>query len=119
MVVHNLAGVRQLEKLGFERAVLARELSLDEIHHIGANCNLELEHFVHGALCYSMSGHCLFSSYIDGRSGNRGRCIQPCRRRYQHNKDTGFYFSTSDFSALEHIPALARAGVVSLKLKVA
>lgn len=117
MVVHNLAGIRQLEKLGFERAVLARELSLDEINHIGANCNLELEHFIHGALCYSMSGHCLFSSYIDGRSGNRGRCIQPCRRRYHHNKDSGFYFSTSDFSALEHIPALSSAGVVSLKIE--
>lgn len=117
MVVHNLAGVRQLERLGFERAVLARELSLAEIAHIGANCKLELEHFIHGALCYSMSGHCLFSSYIDGRSGNRGRCIQPCRRRYHHNKESGFYFSTSDFSALEHIPALSRAGVVSLKIE--
>ena len=117
MVVHNLAGVRQLERLGFERAVLARELSLAEINYIGTNCNLELEHFIHGALCYSMSGHCLFSSYIDGRSGNRGRCIQPCRRRYHHNRDSGFYFSTSDFSALEHIPALSRAGVVSLKIE--
>ena len=117
MVVHNLAGVRVLEKLGFERAVLARELSLKEISYIGANCNLELEHFIHGALCYSMSGHCLFSSYIDGRSGNRGRCIQPCRRRYHHNENSGFYFSTSDFSALEHIPALSQAGVVSLKIE--
>lgn len=117
MVVHNLAGVRVLERLGFERAVLARELSLDEISHIDAHCNLELEHFIHGALCYSMSGHCLFSSYIDGRSGNRGRCIQPCRRRYHHNQESGFYFSTSDFSALEHIPALYRAGVKSLKIE--
>ena len=117
MVVHNLAGVQQLEKLGFERVVLARELSLDEISYIGANCEIELEHFIHGALCYSMSGHCLFSSYIDGRSGNRGRCIQPCRRRYHHNQDSGFYFSTSDFSALDHIPALLQAGVVSLKIE--
>jgi putative protease len=117
MVVHNLAGVRQLEKLGFERVVLARELSIDEINYIGSKCTIELEHFVHGALCYSMSGHCLFSSYIDGRSGNRGRCVQPCRRRYHHNKESGFYFSTSDFSALEHIPALSGAGVVSLKIE--
>jgi len=117
MVVHNLAGAHQLEKLGFERVVLARELTLDEIFYIGANSGLELEHFIHGALCYSMSGHCLFSSYIDGRSGNRGRCIQPCRRRYHHNHDSGFYFSTSDFSALEYIPALLQAGVVSLKIE--
>jgi U32 family peptidase len=117
MVIHNLAGVRLLEKLGFERVVLARELSLSEITYIAQNSSLELEHFVHGALCYSISGHCLFSSYIDGRSGNRGRCIQPCRRRYHHKKESGFYFSTSDFSAIELIPELARAGVMSLKIE--
>jgi len=117
MVVHNLAGVRMLEKLGFERAVLARELSLDEIAYIAKNSSLELEHFIHGALCYSISGHCLFSSYLDGRSGNRGRCIQPCRRRYHYKGESGFYFSTSDFSALDHIPALCRAGVMSLKIE--
>jgi len=117
MVIHNLAGVRMLERLGFTRAVLARELSLDEISFIGRNSRLELEHFVHGALCYSVSGHCLFSSYIDGRSGNRGRCIQPCRRRYHHKQDSGFYFSTSDFSAIELIPELTRAGVMSFKIE--
>ncbi len=117
MVIHNLAGVRMLEKLGFTRAVLARELSLDEIAYIGRNSKLELEHFIHGALCYSISGHCLYSSYIDGRSGNRGRCIQPCRRRYHHKQDSGFYFSTSDLSAIELIPKLAQAGVMSLKIE--
>ncbi len=117
MVVHNLAGVKQLEKMGFERVVLARELSVKEIGFIGARCTIELEHFIHGALCYSISGHCFFSSYIDGRSGNRGQCIQPCRRRYMHNNKSGFYFSTSDFSALEHIPALSQAGVKSLKIE--
>lgn len=117
MVIHNLAGVRLLEKLGFERAVLARELSLNEILYIAKNSALDLEHFVHGALCYSISGHCLFSSYIDGRSGNRGRCIQPCRRRYHHKEKPGFYFSTSDFSALEFIPKLAQAGIMSLKIE--
>jgi putative protease len=117
MVVHNLAGVRILEKLGFERVVLARELSLSEITYIARNSSIEIEHFIHGALCYSMSGHCLFSSYIDGRSGNRGRCIQPCRRRYHHKKESGFYFSTSDFSAIELIPELVRAGVMSLKIE--
>ena len=117
MVIHNLAGVKILEKMGFERVVLARELSLSEISHISQSSSLEIEHFVHGALCYSMSGHCLFSSYIDGRSGNRGRCIQPCRRRYHHEGDSGFYFSTSDFSAIELIPDLVNAGVMSLKIE--
>ncbi len=117
MVIHNLAGVRMLERLGYSRAVLARELSLDEISYIGRNSRLELEHFIHGALCYSISGHCLYSSYIDGRSGNRGRCIQPCRRRYHHGQDSGFFFSTSDFSAIELIPKLAQAGIMSLKIE--
>lgn len=117
MVIHNLAGVRVLEKMGFTRAVLARELSLQEIAAIGRESTLELEHFIHGALCYSVSGHCLFSSYLDGRSGNRGRCVQPCRRRYHYQQQSGFYFSTSDFSAIEMIPDLAKAGVVSLKIE--
>lgn len=117
MLVHNLAGVQVLEKLGFERAVLARELSLAEITHITDNSHLEIEHFVHGALCYSMSGHCLFSSYIDGRSGNRGRCTQPCRRRYHQGTEPGFYFSTGDLSTIELIPELVTAGVMSLKIE--
>lgn len=117
MLIHNLAGVLMLEAMGFRRVVLARELSLKEIGAIHRQSNLELEHFVHGALCYSMSGHCLFSSYIDGRSGNRGRCIQPCRRRYHHNGEAGFHFSTSDFSAIEMIPDLVKAGVTSFKIE--
>jgi U32 family peptidase len=117
MGIHNLAGVRMLEKMGFSRAVLARELSLEEIGFIGRQSSLELEHFVHGALCYSVSGHCLFSSYLDGRSGNRGRCSQPCRRRYHNRQESGFYFSTSDFSAIEMIPELVKAGVMSLKIE--
>ncbi len=117
MLIHNLTGVLQLEQMGFRRVVLARELSLKEITYIGNHSSIELEHFIHGALCYSMSGHCLFSSYIDGRSGNRGRCIQPCRRRYHLGEKTGFYYSTSDFSAIEYIPDLIRAGVTSFKIE--
>jgi putative protease len=117
MLTHNLAGVLMLQHLGFRRAVLARELTLQEITAISRHSSLELEHFVHGALCYSMSGHCLFSSYIDGRSGNRGRCIQPCRRRYHMGSESGFYFSTSDFSAIELIPDLVKAGVSSFKIE--
>ena len=117
MQCHNLAAVLQLEQLGFERVVLARELSLKEINHIHNNSTIAIEHFVHGAMCYSISGHCLFSSYLDGRSGNRGRCIQPCRRRYHHNNLPGFYFSTSDFSAIEFVPQLIDAGVTSFKIE--
>ncbi len=117
MLVHNLAGVQILERLGFERVVLARELGLAEISHISKNSHLEIEHFVHGALCYSMSGHCLFSSYMDAKSGNRGRCAQPCRRRYHLGKESGFYFSTRDLSAIELIPDLIAAGVMSLKIE--
>lgn len=117
MLSHNLAGVLMLERMGFSRVVLARELTLQEISFIHKNSSIEIEHFIHGAMCYSMSGHCLFSSYIDGRSGNRGRCIQPCRRRYHHGGEAGFHFSTSDFSAIEYIPELIQAGVCSFKIE--
>ncbi len=117
MVIHNAAGARMLEEIGFTRAVLARELSIAEISDIRCSSTIELEHFIHGALCYSMSGLCLFSSFLDGRSGNRGRCAQPCRRRYLSRKKPGFYFSTSDLSAIDLIPELAEAGVMSFKIE--
>ena len=82
MAVHNLEGVKFLESLGFKRIVLARELSLAEIKEITANTSVEIETFVHGALCISYSGQCLMSGMIGGRSGNRGRCAQPCRLPY-------------------------------------
>ena len=82
MTIHNLHGVKELEKLGFKRAVLARELSLNEIQYICNNTNIEIETFIHGALCISYSGQCLFSSSIGARSGNRGKCAQPCRLPY-------------------------------------
>ena len=117
MTVHNRAGVKMLEKMGFSRAVLARELSLAEIREIRKQTSIELEHFVHGALCFSISGQCLFSSAQTGNSGNRGRCAQPCRRRFHNGRQEGYYFSTSDFSAIEFLPKLIEAGVVSLKLE--
>ncbi len=76
MTVHNLNGVLQLQKLGFKRAVLARELSMNEIDYICKNSNIEIECFAHGALCISYSGQCLFSSILGGRSGNRGKCAR-------------------------------------------
>ena len=82
MTVHNLEGAKQAEKLGFERIVLARELSAAEIKHIKDNINAEIEVFVHGALCMSVSGTCLLSSMIGARSGNRGKCAQPCRLNF-------------------------------------
>ena len=83
MTIHNLEGAKECEKLGFKRVVLSRELSLEEIEYICKNTNVEIETFIHGALCISYSGQCLFSSMIGGRSGNRGKCAQPCRLPYE------------------------------------
>ena len=117
LAVHNTAGVAMLEQMGFTRAVLARELSLTEIGEIRRQSTIELEHFVHGALCFSVSGQCLFSSAASGMSGNRGRCAQPCRRRYLNREQPGYHFSTSDFCALSLLPQLLKAGVISLKIE--
>lgn len=117
MTVHNVAGVKQLERLGFERAVLARELTLAEISYIRSQTSMQLEHFVHGALCFCFSGQCYFSSYLGGKSGNRGRCTQPCRRRYSYRGKNGYYFSPNDLSAIELLPELQQAGVSSFKIE--
>ncbi len=87
ITAHNLQGVIALQNLGFKRVVLSRELSLSEIEYICHNSNVEIETFIHGALCISYSGQCLFSSTIGGRSGNRGRCAQPCRLPYELLKE--------------------------------
>lgn len=117
MTIHNIPGVKMLEELGFQRAVLARELAVDEIATIAASTPVEIECFVHGALCFSISGQCFFSSLLGGHSGNRGRCAQPCRRLYSHRGKEGHYFSTSDLSAIDLLPDLIRAGVKSLKIE--
>lgn len=83
MTLHNSEGIRLLYDRGIKRVVLARELNLDEIAVIAKNTEADLEVFIHGALCYSYSGQCLMSSFIGGRSGNRGRCAQPCRKQYE------------------------------------
>ena len=105
MSVHNLEGVLELQKLGFSRVVLSRELSLQEIEHICKNSNVEIEVFTHGALCISYSGQCLFSSMVGGRSGNRGKCAQPCRLPYELfsysstvSTSQGMLASTSSFN---------------------
>ena len=122
MSVHNLDGVKTLEKLGFSRVVLARELNIDEITNICKNSNTEIETFVHGALCISYSGQCLFSSMIGGRSGNRGKCAQPCRLPYKLIENTnvidnGFLLSPKDLCGLEFLPQLINAGVSCLKIE--
>ncbi len=118
MAIHNLAGVKQLEQLGFKRVVLARELSAAEIKNIAENSSIDIETFIHGALCYSYSGLCLFSSMIGGRSGNRGRCAQPCRKPYHTQSGNGGYlFSMKDLLTLSGIRDLAGTGVKSLKIE--
>lgn len=117
MTVHNVAGVKQLEQMGFTRAVLARELTLEEVAHIRSQTQMELEHFIHGALCFSFSGQCMFSSYLGGKSGNRGRCAQPCRRRYNVGGKHGYYFSPNDLSVIDLLPDLEHAGVSSFKIE--
>ncbi|MDO8140959.1 MAG: U32 family peptidase [Candidatus Brocadiales bacterium] len=118
MTIHNLAGVNQLERMGFKRVVLSRELSVDEIKNISQNTNMETEVFVHGALCYSYSGLCFFSSMMGGRSGNRGRCAQPCRMYYKSQLGEGGYlFSMKDLRTLPHIKELMDAGIHSFKIE--
>lgn len=127
MTIYNLEGVKLLEQLGFKRVVLARELSIEEISHIAKNTQLEIEVFVHGALCISYSGQCLMSSMIGGRSGNRGKCAQPCRLPYElveassgkkaafHSK--GYLLSPKDLSSIEQLAGIVDAGVRSLKIE--
>ena len=126
MSVHNLEGVLELAKLGFKRVVLSRELSINEIEYIRNNCNVELEMFIHGALCISYSGQCLFSSMVGGRSGNRGKCAQPCRLPYelieesssiQKNIGKGYLLSPRDLCSLDYIPTLVKSGVNSFKVE--
>lgn len=127
ITAHNLYGVKKLEELGFKRVVLSRELSMREIENICKNTNVEIETFVHGALCISYSGQCLFSSTIGARSGNRGRCAQPCRLPYELHKvnnenkdmiiDKGYLLSPRDLCGLKFIPNLIKAGVKCFKIE--
>lgn len=124
MTIHNAAGALFLKKLGIKRIVLARELTKAEVQTIKEESGLEVEVFVHGALCVCYSGQCLMSSMIGGRSGNRGRCAQPCRLEYQLFRDNEalktkgtFLLSPKDLALAELIPDLYQAGVTSLKIE--
>lgn len=117
MLVHNVDGAKWCERNGFERAILARELTLNEIDAIRSQCGIELETFVHGSLCYSYSGLCLFSSQVTGRSGNRGKCAYTCRDSFVTPLGEGKAFSMKDLQAPSVIPELARLGVRSVKIE--
>lgn len=129
MTVHNSEGAALLREQGVSRIVLAREMTLAEIARIQQdNPEMEFEVFVHGALCFCYSGQCLFSSMVGGRSGNRGRCAQPCRLPYRLLADEGrgkkplaaegrYLLSPADLCLLEHLPGLQKAGVASLKIE--
>ncbi len=136
MTTHNSEGVKFLEELGVKRVVLARELSLDEIREIkrnienninntnNTNTGIEIETFIHGALCVSYSGQCLFSSIIGGRSGNRGYCAQPCRKKYELRKnghvvktDGKYLLSPKDLNTTGILPQLIDAGIDSFKIE--
>ena len=124
MSVYSLDQVKYLEGIGFKRVVLARELSVDEIEYICKNTNLEIEVFIHGALCVSVSGQCLLSSTIGNRSANRGRCAQPCRMKYSLYNSKGkelisnsYILSKKDIFGLEYVNKLKEIGVTSLKIE--
>lgn len=126
MVAHSLEDVKYLESIGFKRVVLARELTVQEIKHICDNTDVDIEIFVHGALCVCYSGGCLMSSMIGNRSGNRGRCAQPCRQKYKlidistgeeiHNKGE-YLLSTRDLNTIEDVDKIIESGVLSLKIE--
>ncbi len=124
MTFHDLAGVKAAQNLGFSRVVLSRELSFEEIKSIAEAVAIEIEFFVHGALCISYSGQCQMSSYIGGRSGNRGACAQPCRKQYTViNNTTGqtskkaYLLSPKDLMTYEQIDKLRELKNISLKIE--
>lgn len=125
MTITGAYGAKALAELGAERIVTARELSLEEIRQIHQEVPVEIESFVHGALCYCYSGQCLMSSLIGGRSGNRGRCAQPCRLPYEvkrgsrtlNSKKESYVLNLKDLCTLDLIPDMLEAGVYSMKIE--
>ena len=119
MSIASYAGMKLLKDYGIKRVIPARELSLDEIEKLTSSGEMEIEAFVHGAMCYAYSGKCLFSSFLGNRSGNRGRCAQPCRLSYRNegDHDSFYWLSMQDLSMITRIPELIRAGVVSFKIE--
>jgi len=117
MGFHNSAGLAFAASLGVKRVVMERQVTLEELAAMRVPEGLELECFIHGALCCSLSGSCFFSSWLGGMSGNRGKCKQPCRRRYYSSRGNGFFFSPRDLCGIELLDDLRRLGVRSLKIE--
>lgn len=126
MSLYDATGVEKAMEMGLKRVVIARETPLEAIHDIIMTTGAEIEAFVHGALCYSYSGQCLMSSQIGGRSGNRGRCAQPCRRKYMLRQGSdgagklikdAYPLSTRDLLTLDHLDKLVESGIASLKIE--
>ncbi|MCF6186287.1 MAG: U32 family peptidase [Desulfobulbaceae bacterium] len=129
MSIHNSTAAMELTNLGVERVVLARELTIEEMAEIHQKTDAEIEVFIHGAMCFSYSGLCMFSSLHGGKSSLRGQCVQPCRRHYSwqapgktqrdggREKDTKYLFSMNDLCGVDFLPALRDAGVSCLKIE--
>jgi putative protease len=117
MGIHSPEGAIWAEKNGISRVILARELNFDELKKIREATKIELEVFVHGALCYSFSGKCLFSSLVGGRSGNRGLCAQPCRKLYEYKGKKKYWLSTADIFSIDALPRLIKMGINSVKIE--
>jgi putative protease len=117
MNIASSRGANALSRCGVSRVVLARELCMEELKSIRADTNVEMEVFTHGALCVSASGLCLFSSYLGGKSANRGMCTQACRRLYNSGEENGYYFSPADLQLLEQLPELAAIGINAIKIE--
>lgn len=117
MAIHSRAGLEWCAKNGLDRAILARELTLEEIEDIVKDSPIETEVFVQGAMCYCQSGGCLFSSIVGGRSGNRGECAQPCRKRYESPDRTGYLLSNADMFCIDYLQKLDELGVSCVKIE--
>lgn len=115
--ITSVAGARMAQRFGMTRAVVSRELSLQEIRKIHDESGMELEVFCHGAMCYSYSGACFMSSLLGGRSGNRGRCAGTCRLGYETAGQKGYYLSMKDMQTIELLPELIEAGAYSFKIE--
>ena len=117
MGFHNSLAADFAEKYGFERIILARELTFPELQTISKQSKVQLEIFTHGALCYAFSGRCLFSSWLGGMSANRGMCRQPCRRKYKTSEKTDYTFNLKDIQLLDILPELLKLKIASLKIE--
>jgi len=117
MGIHSPFGAIWAEKNGISRIILARELHIDALKKIREATHIGLEVFVHGALCYSFSGQCLFSSILGGRSGNRGLCAQPCRKPYTIGDKTAYWLSTADIFSIDALPDLLKIGIDGVKIE--